>query len=69
MEQSIGYSSLDHKTSEMEVSGRPNILTVTDTRTNNKGNAASPGPWVVNAKGPGVQGHLLLHRIFKDTLG
>lgn len=51
------------------MSQRPNILTVTATKANNKGNAASPGPWVVNAKGSGVQGHLQLHRAFKDRLG
>lgn len=44
VEQSIGYSSLDHKMSEQKVSQKPNMLTVTGTRTNNKGNAASPGP-------------------------
>lgn len=44
-------------------------MTITDTKANNKGNAASPGRWVVNAKGPGVQGHLQLRRTFKDTLG
>lgn len=41
-------------------------MTVIDSRTSNKGNAANPGLWV--AKGSGVQGHIQIHRAFKAGL-